>query len=170
MRQHLEGKPDSAAELQAGVGRLVGHSPWSVVAGPGTGSVFKLNLGGRVPLPVPVRNPTLTEEERTYRGEYRLFVECAWRIETEEGVLCTWTDPNEVGGQMLKGLHALVGQPVTRVELAAPFLDLLVEFGGRYRLRMFCDRQPCYHIATPGWEYGVVRPGRLLHRPAPIEE
>lgn len=165
MRQHLEGELDPAAELQAGAGRLVGQSPWSVVAGPGTGSVFKLSLGGRVPLPVPVRNPTLTEEERTYQGEYRLFVECAWRIETDDGVLCTWTDENTVGGRMLEGLRALVGQPVTRVEVAGPFLDLLVEFGGRFRLRMFCDREPCYHIVTPAGGYGIPRPGQLLRRP-----
>lgn len=41
---------------------------------------------------------------------------------------------------MVSGLEMLLGRTITHVEMVTPALDLKVEFGGNYTLRVFCDQ------------------------------
>ena len=53
------------------------------------GSHFILDLGEKVPRDYRIENPTLTEVQRTFRGELSLFVECAWRLDSKSSVIPT---------------------------------------------------------------------------------
>jgi len=132
-RQALE------AEFTRSLKCLVGKRSWSVVAGEGTGSVFILHFGRKVPRGRPIANPHLTPDQRQYTGELSLTVWAAWRIETDRAVMCGWNDSNRKNGPMVRGLQSLVGIQVKAVTIQPPALDLTIRFG-RKALRVFCDQ------------------------------
>jgi len=111
---------------------------WSVLAGPGTGSMVTLAFGKRVPRPRPISNPTLTEEQNRFDGELKLFLkDAAWRIDGKRGPVCSSTDNNKRGGPMLRGLNRLVGKKVTSATVAGTAADLTISFSGGLRLLVF---------------------------------
>lgn len=65
---------------------------------------------------------------------------CAWRLTTEERVLCTWNDPNDESGTMLRALDLLINQMVLAVSVLPPTYDLVLEFPHGIRLSVFCDQ------------------------------
>ena len=130
---------------------LVGQPCWGVIAGAGTGSHFSLRLGEKIPLRRPLRNPSLSEDERRFDGRFRVFVQhCAWRLERGAEVLCASTSDNADGGEMLSGLAALRGAVVERCDVAAPAQDLTIGFSGGLVLRVFCDQ-----IERDNWSAGA---------------
>lgn len=121
------------------VARLVDKRCWGLRAGTGTGSRFVLDFGGKVPARNPVRNPNLTRVQQRFRGEFSLFVTCAWRLDARTHVVCGWADSNLPSGDMLRGLRTVIGRRVRAINLCMPAYDLEVDFGPR-TLRIFCDR------------------------------
>jgi hypothetical protein len=63
------------------------------------------------------KRPRITDEQARYEGELDLFVQCAWRLEREDTVLCGSTDDNRIDGPMVRGLAALVGRVVVEVDV-----------------------------------------------------
>ena len=86
---------------------LKGKLCWSIVAGSGTGSVVNLGFGGKKKRREPLTNSKLTNEQRCFTPELELMIYCAWRLLKSDVVLCGWRDSNELGGDMLNGLHLL---------------------------------------------------------------
>ena len=114
---------------------------WSVVAGAGTGSTIHFEFGTKVPRRVPLRSrPHLTAEQVHYEGELDLFIQCAWRLESAQSVLCGSTDDDRNDGPMVQGLAALKGRTVRGIEVADPIPDFELHFDGDLRLKVFCDQ------------------------------
>lgn len=120
--------------------RLVGERCWSFSAGAGTGSHLSLSFGRRIPRPISLTNPNLAPGARENDAEYSLFVECVWRLDDENGVVCGAWDDNRTDGPMLQGLARLPGHRVTAVLLRRPSLDLELAFDHGLRLAVFCDQ------------------------------
>lgn len=119
------------------LGKLNGLACWSYVAGPGTGSVVALDFGQKIQRSRPLRNPSLTHEQRHFEGEISIIVECAWRIDSPIRVLGGSADDNRQGGPMLNALDKLIGSRVEGVRALAPGYDLLVVFEEDLRLGVF---------------------------------
>jgi hypothetical protein len=113
---------------------------WGIVAGEGTGSTIALDFGEKIPRKKKILNPTLTDEQKKYTAELSLFISCAWRIESDNKVICGSTDPNANDGPMVRGLKNLVDHKVDSIHVLLPSFDLSLLFDGFLWLRVFCDQ------------------------------
>jgi hypothetical protein len=150
------------AELHA----LVGQPCWSVSVGPR--ATVALELGEKLRRVQALKNPQLSEEQRQFIGEYWLLVQCAWRLDSADGVMCASGD-GAAGGATAIGLGSLVGRTVTGFELQMPALDLVLSFGTDRRLSIFRDRSvgdgEAYTLAIPGETIGVLARGGIEREP-----
>lgn len=157
-----------ATEFARMLKSFVGRRCWGVVAGEGTGSVFILDFGRKVPRDKPIGNPHLTPERQRYTGEISLMVWSAWRIDSGRSVICGWNDSSRNDGPMVRGLKSLVNTSVKAVTIERPAMDLTISFARR-TLRVFCDQTvpesgpDNYSItsALRGRDYVVGPRGRL---------
>jgi len=153
------------------VGRLMdlrGKPCWSFYAGPSTGSHVDFDFGRKLPRAVPILgNPNLTEDQKFYASEVSLFVQCGWRLDSSQEVICGSTDSNEKNGPMLLGLQAIIGATVQQVKIARPAFDLILAFSGDLFLKVFCDQtnleddDPNYTLHTKDRIYIVGARGRV---------
>lgn len=121
-------------ELDALLAKIVGQPCWSMVGMSG-GSMFALDFGKRLKRKVPVGNDMLREEQRNFRGEYRLFVQCSgWKLFLEKKCLCHCNDSNANDSPMVAGLRQLEGQTVLRSKTGNTPAELMVAFSGGYKL------------------------------------
>ena len=120
--------------------KLTGKQCWGIIAGNGTGSFITLNIGDKIPLKTPLDNPTLDENARNYEGEYGLYIECVWRLDSDNEIICGAWDDNSKGGEMLKGLKLLTGTQITQINLFEPAWDFTIEFSNHCKLKVFCDQ------------------------------
>jgi hypothetical protein len=137
--------------LHTALAALSGLECWSVIAGSGTGSVVSLGFGARVPARRFSGNQNLSLEERQFEPEFLLYVEAAWRLEDEHGVLVTWSEAAS-GAAWLDQLEKLRGRDVKTAEVRSAGLDLEVRFEGGFTYSVFCDQGPeddNYSILTP---------------------
>lgn len=101
------------AEPKALLSELVGKECWSVIAGPGTGSMVTLAFGEKIRRTRPIKNPSLSEEQRQFEGEFVVFIKDAyWCLYQCGQQLCTSNESNEIDGPLLSGLRQLVGKPI----------------------------------------------------------
>lgn len=157
-------------ELNQALGGLVGLPCWSAIAGKGTGSRLSMRFGEKFLRARPLANPHLTAEERAFDARNSLFIECAWRLDSVGGVVCSCSDSNEKGERMLTGLATLVGATVTRFEVRPPAHDLTIWFGDDRRLSLFCDQtgdhdSSEYVVFRPTYWIAVGLGGSLVHEP-----
>jgi hypothetical protein len=150
------GKDNSLRRLLSELACLEGKKCLWYWAGESTGSVINVEFGKKIKRMKPIgtvlkqiRPPNLTltdeqREQREYEGEMILLVESAWRVDTDDGVLCGSTDSNCPGCDMQLGLEQLKGQTVKSVHILAPALDLTVIFEKNLILRVFCDQTNLY--------------------------
>ena len=125
--------------LIAALSTLNGSRLVGVIAGQGTGSVVALHFGELTPRKKPLANLHLDRGLRTSEGSQILFIECSWRLDKNDGVLCGSQDDNAEGALMLTGLASLRDDVVARVEVEKPGYDLTVGFASGQTLRFFCD-------------------------------
>lgn len=119
--------------------RFIGQECWAVVGGKGTGTVICLDFGLKIPRKNKLKNRHLTEDTRTYRSEFSLFIQCSWRLDAEFEVVCGSKESNEEGGERNEGLKKLIHKHVTAIDLIKPAFDLNVHFDEKLILRIFCD-------------------------------
>lgn len=112
-------------ELRGEFDQLVDSSCVDCVAGPPTGSVIHLKF---------------RQATGVVSDDFSLLVECAWRLDSREGVLCSWTDAGASGGAWLEQICLVVGQRVKSVKLSSPGLDVCITFESGLCLRIFCDQ------------------------------
>lgn len=109
-----------------------------------------LDFGQKIPRARPLKNPTLPEVLRQYKGEFGIFVQnCAWRLDSERTV-CTSKSPNAKDGEMARGLQDLIGRRVVSVLVTLPTHDLVIEFSDGIKLSLFCD---CFDQERDGSNY-----------------
>ena len=118
---------------------LLGLECWSISAGEGTGSIFKLSLGGKIERKQPIANPHLSELVSNYESAYSLMVECAWRLDDSGKPVTGSNDPNTNNGPMVQGLKRLIGTQVTYINCFGPANDLQLIFNDSLILNIFCD-------------------------------
>ena len=129
--------PEDLAESLKG---LIAKECSGFYAGPVTGPDIDLHFGRKTTIVVPVSRPSLPEGLKLAQGEISLFIECAWRLDSEREVICGSTDSNENDGPMQRGLALIVGRAVKSVKVELPAGDLTVRFDGDIALRVFCDQ------------------------------
>jgi hypothetical protein len=144
-----------SVEFEGAVNRLVGQLCWGIIAGAGTGSIISLQLGRQIPRQLHSRNPTLSRLQKKYESEYTLFIECAWRLESNSKVICGCWDDNSKNGEMIAGLKRLTGSTVTSVNVKKPTWDLDLMFSNGLVLRVFCDS---VNLADLNDNYSVFLP------------
>ncbi|MFL6710082.1 MAG: hypothetical protein ACJ8HI_17920 [Massilia sp.] len=117
---------------------LIGQSCWSLIAGPGTGSMFTLALGEKFRRERPLKNQTLSLEQREFDGEFVVFVkESPWRLlDDQNRTICTCYDSNEANGPMLSGLQCLVGRSVVSASIVNENGGLTLVFGEGIRIEL----------------------------------
>ncbi len=148
------------SQLQNATTELIGERCWFVSAGPNTGSVINLHFGKRIPRIYPGSRQSKTPR-RGVIGSIQLFVECAWRLDSADSVVCGCRDSSLPDGEMLSGLSLIEGQKVMDVDLRLPSCDLSVAFANDLRLGIFCDQvNPVdqgdnYWISTPSYSVAV---------------
>lgn len=114
---------------------------WGVIAGAGSGSHVSLKLGSKIPFIKPLKNPTLTDDERGFDGEFWIYVEGAnWRLESISGeppnatLLCEAESPDTYSKlSQIRGLQivdTIVHSPDWSVDLA---------FSSGLHFKIICD-------------------------------
>jgi len=128
-------------ELELELQKLVDKECWMMSAGEGTGSRVGLDFGRKIPRKRPLPGIHLSEEKRNFIGEYWLFIsDCAWRIDSETGPVCSWCDGNANDGPMVQTLRRLIGSRITSVSISPCALDLSIIFNNLLQLKLFCDQ------------------------------
>lgn len=158
---------DITTEFRKSLNNFVGQPCWGIVAGKGTGSVISLHFGNKIPSPLPINNPHLSNDLQKYEGEMILFIQCVWRIDSEVEVICGCWEDNTKDGSMLKGLQNIVEQKVESIELSLPAWDLAIHFSNLITLKIFCDQTDLsntadnYNLFLPKIIYTVSPKGKL---------
>lgn len=129
-------KDESSVDLLAEVERLVGKVCWYVSTGGAASTTFQLAIGSRIPREFWMPNTAHSDEFQKFRGEFDLFVWCAWRLDGADGPLTSWDDVDEIAAQTLE---LLVGQKIASVNVKPPSWDLTIAFDRGHKLKVFCD-------------------------------
>jgi hypothetical protein len=138
--QENDSVPRLAEELRTLLRLLKGLACWSATCGGAAGSSLLLDIGSGVPREKPISNLTLSDLQQRYEGEYRVFVQCAWRLELSDEVICGSGDDPTPGGAMSVGVQRIVGCSVVHADIQYPARDLILEFTDGLFLRVFCDQ------------------------------
>lgn len=118
---------------------LPGKNCWSIIAGPGTGSMVSIALGRQIPRQRPIKNPTLSALQREFDGEFKVFIQDAdWRLEDRGEAICSNEDTNDADGPMLSGLNRLVGKTVVSAAPLGKGGDFELIFDENLRLLVLC--------------------------------
>lgn len=152
--------PLNGADAARFLANLLDKECWGIIAGPGTGSMVILQFGEKILLDRPVRNDKLSELNRNFTGEYRVFIEHAeWEIFESKESICDSTEDNTFGGAMLAGLQKLCGKPVLDARVALKSANFSLYFPGDLCLAVYCNdldvKGPCYSLFG-GDSNGVV--------------
>jgi len=136
---------------------------WSITGGEGTGSVIGIDCGEKIPRKKKLVNPHLTDEQRLYKSELSLLIWSAWRLDSENGVICSSTDDNSNNGPMITGLKQLIGKKIRNVSIATPMHDMTILFDEGYVLNIFCDQceNENYSFFTTSKIYTVEAKGEI---------
>ncbi len=131
-------------EFKKLIERFKGLECWSSLAGEGTGSIFTLGFGKKIPRERPIRNPHLTSDQQNYDKEYAIMVWSSWNLYKETLFVCDSDTPNDNDGQMVVGLKQLVGKKIKEITLKDNTFDLEIEFDSSHRLTILSDGYDLY--------------------------
>jgi hypothetical protein len=140
---------------------------WAVIAGSGTGSNFILHCAQKISRDKPLKNSTLTEEQRNLRGSITLYTTCVWRLDTSTHVVCGSWEDNSINSSTYNSLKQLEGLMVKEVGLARPGFDLMLHFDKDLHLKVFCDQTSIeedrnnYYFSCPSGDYCVAAGSNL---------
>ena len=125
--------------LRALVASLVGQVCWSATCGGAAGSNLMLDLGRDVPRKRPVRNRKLSDRQRHFEGEFRVFIQCAWRLERGTALVCGSGDDPDPSGPMVTSMEQVENSVVEHAEIQNAGHDLTLRCFEGWVLRIFCD-------------------------------
>jgi len=128
----------AAEELQNAIRLLEQRPCWAVIYGRETWPNLSMHFGEKIPRNRPL--PTAVREDvKFFDGEFGLYVECTWRLETETSIIGSSRQPIVEDAPVLDVLGSLENQLVSQVELQMPGMDLTLRFDDGVALRVFCD-------------------------------
>jgi hypothetical protein len=163
-------KEDNVNEFITTIHTLVGKECWGITAGERTGSVIDLDFGKKIHRKHPGPNPALPADLRLDDGELGMFIECAWRLDAADRVICGWGESGAEGGPLGRGLQLIVNKIVERVSIEQPAFDLALHFENGLVLRVFCDQTESaedsnnYVLFTPDHYYVVSNRSKLIRK------
>jgi hypothetical protein len=131
---------DAAIEFERDLTQLAGKECWAFYAGRASGSVIDLHFGAKLPRRQPLQNVNLSDTERNYDGEFSLYVECAWRLDSIDQVIAGWTQWSDSIDNMFEGLRLVKGRRVEQVDIKRPAWDLTLRFDNNLALSVFADQ------------------------------
>ncbi len=156
-------------EFQNVLNIFTGQRCWCSVAGEGTGSIFSLGFGRKIPLSKPLSNMHLSKDKRENTPEYSIMVWSSWALQKDGNVICDSDYPNDNDGPIVLGLKKLEGKTIKSIEATEPFLYLNVEFDDGYLMKIKCDGEEMYGddgdnytIFTPEVNYTVTTVFKLI--------
>lgn len=161
----MESPSELRSDLLRALLRLHDRRCWCAVP-IGPHGFLQLGFGQRLVREVPL-DAHPAQALRTHFPELGLFVECAWRLDSESGVVCGTRDALRPGGRLLEGLARLIDDNVARAEFSAPAGDLAIHFSSGLVLRLFADRvdherdETNYSLYLPGETWTIGGGGRL---------
>lgn len=139
-KETLSNKTQTKIHLRDNLAKLRDKECWGFAAGKGTGSHVVLSIGEKIPLAQPVDNHNLSENVRNNGAEFSLFIECVWRLDSIDEVICGAWDDNSKNEKMLEGLGLLINSKIVSIDISEPSLDLEIEFSNKLILKIFCDQ------------------------------
>jgi hypothetical protein len=120
--------------------RLKGEKCWTVIAGPGSGSMAKLAFGAKIKRDRKIRNEKLTDEQREFTGEFVLFImNTFWEIGNSKEKICNNEDSNDEDGLMLSGLNQLIGKYLISIDFLNGFCEFRLNFNDGLYLKLKSD-------------------------------
>lgn len=153
-------------EFLMAINALIGKACWGIAAGPNMGSVIDLELGEKIPLRQP-GSSALTNDLCYYRGEYTVMIECSWRLDAKDRVICGWAESNLEDGVLSHGLQLVLNQTVENVTVDPVTFDFSLYFSNALTLRGFCDQTDAsaqsdnYTLFTPRYSYVITKKSNL---------
>jgi hypothetical protein len=135
---------------------LLGRTVQGIIAGEGTGTAIKIDFSALENEPVRIGSNPIDRLSSAVLHPFELLVLCAWRLDSESGVVCGHLDDNSPGGLMISGVESLRGRVVVDVALSGPGWDLALSFDEQMTLRIFCDQvnqsdlEDNFHFYYPG--------------------
>lgn len=159
-----------AGRLKQVLGGLVGQELWSAVTGPQGNYVLSLELGEKQRRHVRLANPRLSFVKRTFEGTHSLLVECPWRVDGSDRVVCSAFEAFEREAAPVREIGELTDRVVEAAEVVLPGGDLVLALGGGVVLRCFAlevRRRPerrnwtCW---TPAGSFVVGPAGRIIEQ------
>jgi hypothetical protein len=116
------------------------------------------------------RNLSLSENLRTYEGEFILFIECAWSLAYRGDKICDSSTDNGADGKMLRGLHRLIGANAGQVTISSPPRHATMSFTKDLSLQLTAhvsteDAADNYSLVTPEMTFIVGPTLRLRSEP-----
>ena len=156
------------SEMIKALDQFLGQECWSCVAGSGTGSIFSLNFGNRIPRAEALKNPHLTEEERNFDSEISIMVWSSWKLEHQGNAICDSGSDNSNDGPLVLGLNQLKGKKIDTIHAETPTDQIGLLFEGGFDLKIFCDGFQTYGgdsenfiIFLPDAIYSVTTNGNI---------
>ena len=119
--------------------KLINQPCWGVVAGKGTGSIFNLQIGNKIPRKEPLTNPHLSKEIQNNNSEFSLMVYSSWELLQNDDLICCESDSNENDGPMVNGLKKLINEKITNIQLSDHYHEMTISFTSNFTLEIFCD-------------------------------
>jgi len=125
--------------IQDFVESLKNRSCWYVCCGGSAGARFSISLGGKVKRTFEVQNLLHPIEFRQFEGEFDLYVETTWRLDSQTGPMCSSNFEADGFGNSIDTLEQqLTGATVVDIRISYPVGDLTIEFTSGLILRVFC--------------------------------
>lgn len=131
---------------------LEGRECWYAFTDAGCSDIT-LAIGAKVPR--SRTNPRFPEDHPVqFKGEYSLWVECAWRLDHKKAVVAVSGDyGSDSGFTITNGLRNLFGKRIRQIMARSPAWDLDVYFEDGYTLRVFSDVSE-HNSRSTAWTLG----------------
>jgi len=138
----------SIAEARKFLRKLKGERCWSVKGGGAASASLVLSLGEQVKRAHPLKNSTLSKEEREYEGEISVLVMCGWRLHRRGKVVAGDSTPQEARAKLLREIQ---GKRLEYCSLYQATGDLKLHFQGGTVLEIVADYSPL-DADTDNWQ------------------
>lgn len=158
-------------ELRFAVEDLANKRCWGIAVGGLAPYVVSLCMGKKIKRQIQIKNPILPLDQQMYDGEIALLVDCSWRLDSTNGVICSWIEANREPVSIASKLEILRDKSIESADLSLPGMDICINFSGALALRVFCDRMSSgedsdnYILYTPEWNYVVGVGSQVTREP-----
>ncbi len=160
----MDGFPKDVSSLIGEFAALQGRTVLWMHLGPSTGSSIDFHFSPRIRREVPLRNSILSDDARHYRGEYGLFIHCAWRFVLANGYVRLgssdlWQEGDFTVAQSIA--TTIEGQAIHHVDVGSLRLDCTIVLESGDSIEVLCDRgidcSDDYDVFVPTGVYSISR-------------